>query len=295
MDFTAFRKYTWGAIHRSPVSGSLGPAVVRAVMGNFGDVRNQGVELSANLHVVDRDEFSYTVVGNIATRDNKVVRLDDGIVTFSSLGATGDISGTIIEGYPLFANWTYPILGWNDDNGDGFISTREVLVGDSLRFMGSTLPKYTAYMSHFFGFLNNRLTLNANFAITGKQSLYNTARQNVASYQDPTKLSLREQACIAATQSVSGRQRSYQCFMEEVTVIRLQDMTVSYTLPQPVAKRLGATAASIRLTGRNLFMTTNFKGRDPGINTAAVTGNAVEGGAAFGAPREYGLGVQLSF
>ena len=49
------------------------------------------------------------------------------------------------------------------------------------------------------------------------------------------------------------------------------------------------------MTGRNLYLKSNFKGRDPGINTEPVTGNAVTAGPAFGAPREYGLGIQLSF
>jgi len=130
--------------------------------------------------------------------------------------------------------------------------------------------------------------------------LLNSARRDVMRMtsvkgQTPDQLSFKHQACLAANSAVSGRNTSDWCFYETVKVLRLQDVSVSYTLPQELAQRIGATAASVRVTGRNLFMTSNFKGRDPGINTAPVTGNASEAGMAFGAPREYGLGIQLSF
>jgi hypothetical protein len=300
MDFTYFRKYTWGAIHRSPVSGSIGPDVAQAVQGNFGDILNTGFELSATARVIDRDEFSYSLVGNLSSRENELTRLAPGVVTFADIGSYGDVSGTVREGYPLFGNWALPLLGWADYDNNNYIDPEEVILGDSAVFVGPTMPKYTAYMGHYVGLLNNRLTVNANFAYSSGQSIYNYARLNRQNYEsthmeEPSPANLAQQACISSSRTASDRPRTDWCWYETVKVLRLQDVTVSYTLPQTLVQRIGATAASVRVTGRNLFMTSNFEGRDPGVNTAPVTGNAVEGGAAFGAPREYGLGVQLSF
>ncbi len=85
------------------------------------------------------------------------------------------------------------------------------------------------------------------------------------------------------------------CFMETVKVLRLQNVSVGYTLPQSLARQLRARSATINYTADNPHHWSNYKGRDPGINTAPVTGNIVEDGGAFAAPRAYGVRVHLNF
>src|SRR5690606_38560858 len=76
---------------------------------------------------------------------------------------------------------------------------------------------------------------------------------------------------------------------------RLRDLSVSYTLPASWTQRLGASSANILFTVNNLTHWTNYKGRDPMVNTSPVTGNAVIAGPAFGAPREYGVRLRVHF
>lgn len=302
LDLTWYHKFTWDAIHRGPLAGSVGPSVTRAMIGNLGDVENRGFEVGAALRVLDTDALSYNITGNLTSRTNKLVRLADGVVTFQSLNASGDLytgnDSKIAEGYPLFGRWSYPILGWADRNDDGLIDPLEVMVGDSLEYVGPTEPKYTAYMGHQVGFLNNRLTINANFAYANGMTQYNQARKDMAQYlaaQHGASASLQEQACVAASSQIGQRRATDWCFMETFKLLRFQDLSIGYTLDQSVARFIGASSAAIRLTGNNLVHWSNYKGRDPGVNTSPVTGNAVLGGAAFGAPREYGVRVQLTY
>ena len=52
----------------------------------------------------------------------------------------------------------------------------------------------------------------------------------------------------------------------------------------------------MRFTATNLAHWTNdYHGIDPGINTDPVSGNGVQAGAAFPAPRAYGVRLQLLF
>ena len=302
LDLTWFHKYTWDAIHRGPLAGSVGPSVVRALIGNLGDVENKGFEMGASLRVIDRDALSYTVTGNLTSRSNKLTRLADGVVTFQSLNASGDLytgnDSKIAAGYPLFGRWAYPILGWNDANGDGRIDPLEVMVGDSLAYVGPTEPKYTAYVGHQLGFLHNRVTVNVNFAYSNGMTQFNQARRDMMQYlsvQEGKAGSLQDQACVAAAFAVGQRRATDWCFMETFKILRLQDLSVGYTLEPRAARFVGASSASIRFTGSNLVHWSNYKGRDPGVNTSPVTGNAVLAGAAFGTPREYGVRVQLYY
>ena len=301
-DATWFHKYTWDAIHRGPVAGSVGPSVVRALISNLGDVVNWGFEMGAAVRVIDTDRLSYNVTGNVTSRRNRLDRLADGVVTFISVNASGDLytgnETKIEQGYPLFGRWAYPILGWSDSNGDGRIDPLEVAVGDSLRFVGPNEPKYTGYMGHEVGFLRNRFTVNANFAYSSGMTQYNLARKNMAQYlgvQQGLEGSLQDQACVAAASAIGQRRATDWCYMETFNLMRFQDLSIGYNVEPSMARRIGASSASIRLTANNLYHWSNYKGRDPGVNTAPVTGNGVLDGAAFGAPREYGVRVQLYY
>ncbi|HEX6535313.1 MAG TPA: TonB-dependent receptor plug domain-containing protein [Gemmatimonadaceae bacterium] len=300
-DATWYRKYTWDAIDRGPVAGSLGPAVVRPLLNNVGDVLNKGFELGATVRVLDRDPVTYSITGNLTSRSNRLVRIAPGMVTFLSLSASGDIytgnDSRIVEGYPLFGRWSYPILGWADTDGDGLISPAEVRVGDSLTYVGPTEPKYTAYVSHHLGFLRNRLTVDANFSYSNGMTQFNQARkgmlQNLSVGQGLS--SLEQQACVAAAEQSWPKHSTDWCFMETVKVLRLQDLSIGYTLPQRFATMVGARSAAVRLTASNLTHWSNYHGMDPGINTTPVDGNAMVAGAAFPAPKQYGIRVQLQF
>jgi hypothetical protein len=302
IDATWYRKKTWDALRSSPVAGSLGPGVLSPFYGNVGDVLNTGYEIGATVRVIDSDAFGYSVNANLSKSENRLVKLAPGTASFASVGGGNDIysanQSKVAVGYPLFGRWAYPILGWGDENGDGIIDPWEVRVGDSLAYVGPSLPKYTAYASHHLSFLNRRVNIDANFAYSAGMTQYNSARSLIFNYTAAAGglASQMDQACVAARRG-GGADMPYTdwCFMETVKVLRLQNVSLGYTLPQSLARQVGARAASIYFTADNLHHWSNYKGRDPGINTAPVTGNIVEDGGAFAAPRTYGVRVQLNF
>jgi hypothetical protein len=276
--------------------------VLSPFYGNVGDVLNTGFEIGATVRVLDSDAFGYSVNANISRSENRLTRLAPGTASFASVGGGNDSysanQSKVVVGYPLFGRWAYPLLGWGDENGDGVIDPWEVRVGDSLAFVGPSLPKYTAYASHHLSFLNRRLNLDANFAYSAGMTQYNAVRSQIFQYTAAAGglASEMDQACVAARRGGVGEMNySDWCFMETVKVLRLQNVSLGYTLPQSLAQRLGARSASVFLTADNLHHWSNYKGRDPGINTAPVTGNVVEDAGAFAAPRAYGVRIQLYF
>jgi hypothetical protein len=140
--------------------------------------------------------------------------------------------------------------------------------------------------------------LNANFAYTGGQTQYNALRKSIAqntSIAAGLDGNLKEQACIVASVMQGQRRATDWCFMETVKSLRFQDLAITYEVQPSIARLFHANSASISLTGSNIYLWTNFKGRDPGYNTTPVSGNAVVAGPAFAAPREWGLRVRLGF
>ena len=57
-------------------------------------------------------------------------------------------------------------------------------------------------------------------------------------------------------------------FIEDASYLRLQTLTVGYTLPRTWTKKVGISNLRIYATGSNLFTLTGYSGLDPSINTA---------------------------
>lgn len=87
---------------------------------------------------------------------------------------------------------------------------------------------------------------------------------------------------------------------KDISTLRLQDLTFSYTLPTATMERIKAFKnLSIFVTGSNLFLITNYSGADPLVNgNSAATTGAGAGGFDFGtlaSPRTYSFGLRAQF
>lgn len=62
------------------------------------------------------------------------------------------------------------------------------------------------------------------------------------------------------------RKVTHSYFIEDGSFLRCQDVTVGYTLPQHVTKRVGISKARFYLSASNLFIITNYTGFDPEVD-----------------------------
>lgn len=300
-NLTWYHKYTWDAISRGPVAGSAGSGVTRVFRGNVGDVTNNGFELGSTVRLLDRADLQYSVSATLSKNTNELTRLAPGVVSFISLSASGDLYtgnyAKVDEGYPLFGRWSYPIRGWADQNGNGMIDPSEVRVSDSLEYVGPSQPEYTAYMSHHLGLFRGRLTVDANFVYSNGMTQFNAARKSILSHLSIAQGlgDFRDQACVVAAFSSGQRHATDWCFMETVNVLRFQNLSLGFMLPPSLVQHVGVKSATLRFSANNIALWSNYHGIDPGINTDPVSGNGVQAGAAFPAPRAYGVRLQIQF
>ncbi len=90
---------------------------------------------------------------------------------------------------------------------------------------------------------------------------------------------------------------------EDGSFLRLREIGVSYTAPSGLAAKLGARDATFSLTGRNLFLKTNYSGVDPETNAigrdtgGGTDGNYLEAVDAFGWPlaRRIAFAIRLGY
>ena len=90
---------------------------------------------------------------------------------------------------------------------------------------------------------------------------------------------------------------------EDGSFVRLREIGVSWTAPAGLAAKLGARDATFSLTGRNLFLKTNYQGVDPETNATGrdagggTDGNYLEAVDAFGWPiaRRIAFAIRLGY
>lgn len=88
---------------------------------------------------------------------------------------------------------------------------------------------------------------------------------------------------------------SEELFIEkDINWLRLRDVTLSYALPEGRFKR-----ASVFITGKDLFLLTNYSGLDPIVNgNTAATGGSGAAGIDYGnfpMPRGFNFGLKMGF
>lgn len=235
------------------------PAVQSFVWRNLdAQVVNSGIELGLEADVVTGQQFSWTVVGNLAFNKNEVQNFD-GVINTGAIhgqGLSGAFAQRIVGGQPLFAWFVRDFTGY-DESGNAIYDG-----GDVQKIVGkSPIPSINAgltnnikmgpfdmsifFTGQFGHYLYNN-TANAYFTAGALANGRNTTRDVVGSGEGRLN-----------SPDVSTR------FLENGSFIRLQNVSLGYNFSTP-----NSFISSLRLfvTGQNLFVITDYSGQDPEVN-----------------------------
>ena len=284
--FSGYRKMRYDALENVPVAPSIYGDGVSELL-NIGTVRNTGIEATVSAQLVRTDPVTWTAAVNVTRNHNLVTKLGDGVLPF------GTSDARIVAGYPLFGRWARPILGYSDANQDGIIQRNEVLLGDSLVFMGGSEPNYEANFFSTLSLLRGAVTVSGSLAYQGGLTQINqtigSAGQDIFSpgASDPHSSFGEQAAIVVIGESTYG-------LMQTVSTWRITSLSVAYNLSSSFASHFGARALSVALQGTNLGLFTNYKGKDPNVN-AFATGNSTVDTGVLPQPRTWALAVHATY
>lgn len=210
-------------------------------------------------------------------------KLKEGVATTSLLGgAIGIRPGTI---------------KLQDLNGDGNVDTKDLtVIGDTnADFTGGFGFSGTVYDFDFsanFTFTVGNDIYNANKIASSQQyrsgtypNMLNDMRQaNSYSYMNPETGALMTSLEDLAYWNEGGNGKAAKEYwspysfgsavilptewaMEDASFLRLQSLTIGYTLPQSLTRRWGVQRLRFYVTGSNLFCITNYSGYDPEVSS----------------------------
>jgi len=211
-------------------------------------------------------------------------------------------------------------LMYKDVNGDGVIDSKDLSV------IGDPNPKFTLGFGNTFSYKNLDLSFFFNCSY-GNDLINYMSRYMSSPYRNYTNLltSALNYAQIGLINPngpddyrntqitggdprmprmpLSGNTYTYDYafsdqFIQDGSYIRLQTLSLAYTLPQKWMNHAGISALKIYTNVQNLFTWTKYKGLDPevgqGMGTNGLRINGFDDGR-YPSPRIYTLGINLTF
>ncbi|ETZ20658.1 SusC/RagA family TonB-linked outer membrane protein [Pedobacter sp. V48] len=255
-----------------------------------GKIKNNGIELTLNGSIIDKENISWSLGGNATFIKNKVQDVT-GIINTGSLNGQGlsDVTLEVIQnGLPLFAMVTRRYEGL-DENGfskyadDGF----------TYYYVGNPNPSVILGISTDFRY--KKLSLGLNFNGSLGQDVYNNTANSVLPI---TNLGTRN---VASALLNSGIQESLanpisasSRYIEKGDYLKLANATISYNIGN-IGKAI--KGLNIYVNGQNLFVLTNYSGFDPEVNVDKSINGVPSAGieyVPYPSARTFNFGVNFS-
>ncbi len=261
-----YRRKTDNLIYPKNVSLTTG---FSSFSSNIGNLENKGIEVSLNSDVVRTNDLRVNVFASYSHNDNKILSL-------YSNNVPQDLS-MFVEGQPLFTYYLVRWAGINPSNGknlfykaDGTI-TQNYVASDAVLLKGKT-PLVKFFGSFGVSVDYKGIDLNAMFYYSGGNYIMNYIYQVGASEgENISDQQLTEAAnywkkpgdivSYANLNDLSQRTTfDTDKYLEKGDYVSLRDLTIGYTLPNNVAKKIKMKGLRMYVQGTNLWIGTKFKG-----------------------------------
>ena len=265
LEFSGYQKTTTDALYSEALGWDYNNYSTEI---NIGEIRNSGIEGSVTVVPIQTRSVSLTATINGSVNHNMLVRLAPGLTPLRF-----GLSQQIRPGYPLYGFWGTQYT-YSDANHDGIIEAGEVTVDTGASYMGSSIPTQTGSFDTHLSLFRGTLSIGALLTYQGGYRVYDSFAQTTDRYGTskglnvPGGSSLADQARFQAQNSPQGC-----CFaagyFEDGTVLRLQEISLTYALPPGWARAIHVHTMSLTGAVRNLAFWTRYSNGDPSASFSA--------------------------
>ncbi|WP_339699734.1 TonB-dependent receptor [Algoriphagus aquimarinus] len=324
--FDLWKKQTKDLLFQVPIPSTAG-FNASAPSVNIGEMLNQGADLLVAFKGNLTSDFTYEVSVNGSLLKNEIVSLAPGLTVITSGDANPAFRG--IQpirnqvGESLSSFFGYEVEGlfssaedvanhatqdgaapgrfkYKDINGDG------VITADDRKILGAPIPDFTGGVNFTLGYKGFDLSAyiytsigneiwNQSKWFTDFYSTFEGAATSERLKDAWTPQNLGATIPIvekAANFSTSSQANSF--YVEDGSYLRLQNVTVGYTLPAPLLERWKLERLRVFASANNLFTITGYQGLDPAVGGSADLTFGIDVGN-YPVTRGYTFGLNLSF
>jgi TonB-linked SusC/RagA family outer membrane protein len=292
--FDVYYKKTNDLLISVPVPLTSGYA---SVLQNIGGVENKGIEIGLTTENLKTENFSWNSNVVFSANRNKVVAIGNGVDQFFPVVPNGSLLQqqpvTVKVGLPLGTFWGYRTNGifqtqeevntqpkinslantkvgdrkYVDTNGDGVITALDK--GD----LGSSQPKFVGSFSNTISY--NDFDLNFSFQGSYGGKIFNALNQQleISTLGTNANVTLEDRWTPTNPSNEIPRATSSplgivsERYVEDASFLRLKLITLGYTLPKSVSKKLGTKSVKFYVSAENLITWTKYTGYDPEVSS----------------------------
>jgi TonB-linked SusC/RagA family outer membrane protein len=289
---------------------------------NFGDLKNEGLEITLTATPLRTDNFSWDVSANFSKTRSELLNLPSVISEYyvSDTWLYGNVRGGVTVGNPLTTLTGVDYL--RNNAGQPLIdpATGFPLKDPNFKIVGDRNPDFVLGLQNTFVYKN--LSLSFLLDIRKGGDIYNATefylyqnglstktldrdktrivqgvlRDGLENTANPTKNNIPVRPSVQNEYYRSGTVDA-DFIEKDINWLRMRDITLSYQMPSEILKKTFINSLSLNLTMTDVFIITNYTGADPAVNgTNASTGGAGGTGFDFGVvstPRGLNLGLKI--
>ena len=253
-ELTYYNQHTKDALIAIPDPPSSGFADTHLI--NVGEIANRGIELLLRGTPIAMPNIGWETTLSVGTNDNELVSFA-GARDEIAFGAFAVVQKHI-EGYPLGGFWAQDVV--RDEAGNVVLdeSGNATVDFENETYVGPMLPTREIAFTNTVTLFNN-LQLYANLDYKGGNyqwcaicSIRNRIDQNTFEVNDPN--ATPEQLALWTSRQTATH-------IVPADFIKLRELSATYSLPGSWSQRFGADVAALTLSGRNLFIWTDYDDR----------------------------------
>lgn len=318
VDFTYYDRRTIDQIVPIPLTSTTG---FTKYIDNSGEVRNSGIEtvLSFNNILRKSESLNWNLLFNFTKNNSEVLEVPETVEEI--VVGNGAWNATKLVARPGLPYGTFVGNAYKkNDKGQLLLDDKGRPQWIANQVLGNINPDYILSINNGLKYKN--LNFSANLEIRQGGTVFNDAEMawiyaglskttedrfysedtpgaNATKVFDGIIESTGERSNIAVPLDNTYYQNNYnqvdENFAEDASWVRLRSVSLSYDLPKKFIKNTFLNNLSLTLTGRNLWLSTKYKGIDP--ETSGLGAGNVQGFNTISAPgtKSYGLMVRLNF
>jgi TonB-linked SusC/RagA family outer membrane protein len=304
-----YNKLTRDALISRPIDAIFGAT---SYLTNAASIRNSGVELALNWRDQVTDDVRYSIGVNFTANTNSIESVGGGLPIIAGGVGNGQVTTRTEVGQPIGSFWLYQTNGifqtadevrrgpalsgskpgdfrYVDTNGDGAIDDKDRV------YFGSYQPRFFAGMNGSLNVGNVDFSFDlytnvGNMVYNGKKA-QRFGNENIeasrAARWTPTNPSNTEPRASNAVPISSNY------YLESGSFLRINNVTLGYTLPAGVLQTIGAKRLRIYIAAQNPLILKAYSGFTPELPRGVLdSGLELD---LYPIPSTYMFGVNISF
>jgi TonB-linked SusC/RagA family outer membrane protein len=250
-----------------------------SVLGNLGEVTNEGMELTLSTVNVDR-ELTWTTQFNISTNRNVVQKLATDEPQFSGYSTFTNSTHIVTAGKPLGTFWGLRYLGVDPGTGDAIYYDKNndgQLTADDGTFIGDAQADYFGGLTNVLSYKGFDFSVFLQYSFGneminfGNTTLLNSGEEiNNNQSREALKRWKKEGDIATVPKYEFGNtfnNRFSSRFVEDASYLRIKNVTIGYKFNEQLLSKLRLRSLRVYASGTNVWTLTNYSGADPEVNS----------------------------